>query len=236
MADAAENEVGEEEVKEEPEVQQEAEQAPEAEEEVDKAKPSNDTKPSKAAKTPRAIKSKPLAEIKDKPVSPRRSRCNKIYRTPPTPAPAVLQEKERTFILDSRAVSNISQIYSRANPKLGPVIPPYNAQKDKGATTYFTSPEVKKVLTRTGQAPPGTSIDGPVMDYFFEKGAGARYLTRRNINGNGRSSFEMDGHSHFMDDIKPVLGYNGPFGYRRTTPNLRHMPSPFGVDHRSPLY
>nr|KAG5696065.1 hypothetical protein BaRGS_017177 [Batillaria attramentaria] len=66
------------------------------------------------------------------PKSPRnqKGRHNKIYRTPPTPPPEVLRTKEKTFVLDCNATSSISTDYSKANPKLGPVVPPYNSQKD----------------------------------------------------------------------------------------------------------
>ena len=58
------------------------------------------------------------------------ARHNKIYRTPPTPEPEEMKLKEKGFTLDSIAVSSICTDYSKANPKLGPVVPPYNSQKD----------------------------------------------------------------------------------------------------------
>lgn len=66
-----------------------------------------------------------------------KGRHNKIYRTPPTPEPEVLMEKEKGFVLDCKAASSISSDYSKANPKLGPVVPPYNGQKDAHTDTYF---------------------------------------------------------------------------------------------------
>ena len=81
--------------------------------------------------------------------SPRRD--NKIYRTPPTPPPPVLLGKEKTFVLDCTAVSSISSDYSKANPKLGPVIPPYNAQRDGHVKPYFQFYGVDKTLKKTGQ-------------------------------------------------------------------------------------
>lgn len=80
-----------------------------------------------------------------------RKRRNKIYRTPPTPEPKILREKEKTFVLDNLAVSSISNDFSRANPKLGPVIPPYNSQKDKLVQNYFKFIGVDKTLKTTGQ-------------------------------------------------------------------------------------
>jgi hypothetical protein len=64
-------------------------------------------------------------------------RHNKIYRGPPTPPPEVQFDRERSFILDCKAVSNISTDYSTANPKLGSVIPPYNARLDSHVDGYF---------------------------------------------------------------------------------------------------
>ena len=46
-------------------------------------------------------------------------------------------EKEKGFVLDCNAASSISTDYSKANPKLGPVVPPYNGQKDKHTDGYF---------------------------------------------------------------------------------------------------
>jgi hypothetical protein len=46
----------------------------------------------------------------------------------------------------------------------------------------------------------------------------------------------VDGHAQFMQGIKPVIGYNGKFGYRRNNPWLRAEPSPFGTATTSPLH
>ena len=83
--------------------------------------------------------------------SPRKSRANKIYRTPPTPEPEILHTKEKTFVLDCNATSSISSDYSKANPKLGPVVPPYNSQRDPGASPYFSFIGVQGTLRKTGQ-------------------------------------------------------------------------------------
>ncbi len=80
-----------------------------------------------------------------------RNRYNKIYGGPPTPPPDVLYNRERCFILDCKAVANISNDYSTANPKLGSVIPPYVAQLDSGADSYFDFFGVKNTLKKTGQ-------------------------------------------------------------------------------------
>ncbi|XP_046575313.1 uncharacterized protein C17orf98-like [Haliotis rubra] len=170
------------------------------------------------------------------PSSPRRSksRMNKLYRTPPTPPPQELLGKEHTFVLDCNAVSSISSDYSKANPKLGPVVPPYNSQKDGHVAPYFKFHGVERTLRRTGQETPGTSIDGQVMDYFHEKGAGYQYLSMRNQSGAGHSPDVVNGHAQFMQGVKPVVGYNGKYGFRRNTPWLRQYPSPFGTASRSP--
>lgn len=78
-------------------------------------------------------------------------RHNKLYRTPPTPPPEQQLRTERGFVLDCNAVSSISTDYSKANPKLGPVIPPYNSQKDNHVENYFKFQGVDKTLEKTGQ-------------------------------------------------------------------------------------
>ena len=79
-------------------------------------------------------------------------RDNKIYRTPPTPPPEDLLQKEKGFVIDSNATSSISNDYSRTNPKLGPVIPPYNSQRDGHVDEYFGFIGVDTTLKKTGQA------------------------------------------------------------------------------------
>ena len=78
-------------------------------------------------------------------------RHNKLYRAPPTPPPIELLKEEKGFVLDCNAVSSISLDYSKANPKLGPVIPPYNSQKDVHVENYFGFHGVDKTLKKTGQ-------------------------------------------------------------------------------------
>jgi hypothetical protein len=78
-------------------------------------------------------------------------RHNKLYRGPPTPPPEIQFDRERSFVLDCKAVSNISIDYSTANPKLGSVIPPYNAQLDHHADSYFQFFGVPRTLGRSGQ-------------------------------------------------------------------------------------
>lgn len=163
-------------------------------------------------------------------------RHNKLYRAPPTPPPVELLKEEKGFVLDCNAVSSISLDYSKANPKLGPVIPPYNSQKDGHVENYFNFHGVDRTLQKTGQENLGTSIDGRVMDYFEEKGAGYQYVSLRNEAGAGHSRELVDGHAQFMQGIKPAMGYNGEYGFRRNTPWLRQSPSPFGTASRSPAH
>ncbi|XP_076437134.1 sperm microtubule associated protein 1-like [Babylonia areolata] len=171
--------------------------------------------------------------------SPRRSksgRANKIYRAPPTPPPEVLRTKEKSFILDCRATSSISGDYSRANPKLGPVIPPYNSQRDSHVDPYFRFHGVQRTLKRTGQNEGGHSIEGPVMDAFYTRGAGFQYLSLRNQFGAGHSRDQVDGHAQFMEGIRPVTSYNGRYGFRRNSPWLRKHPSPFFPNIITPTF
>ncbi|KAI8492421.1 hypothetical protein Bbelb_298740 [Branchiostoma belcheri] len=145
-----------------------------------------------------------------------------------------LQRLEQGFVLDSIAVSNISKDYSKAQPKLGPAIPPYNSQKDKNVDSYFKFQWAPTVLKRSKQDKGGTSIEGPVIDRFHTYGGGHQYLSKRNMFGAGHSRELVDGHAQFMSDVKAMNGYHGPFGFRRNTPELRTRPSPFGLDPRSP--
>ena len=78
-------------------------------------------------------------------------RQNKIYRAPPTPPLARQDEVEKSFILDCVAVGNISQDYSRANPKLGSVIPPYDSLNDSAISNYVNFYGMKKYLKETNQ-------------------------------------------------------------------------------------
>ena len=78
-------------------------------------------------------------------------RNNKLYRCPPTPPLDKQYDKEKAFKLDGVAVSNISHDYSRANPKLGSVIPPYNSMDDKAISRYFDNFGIYDLLKKTGQ-------------------------------------------------------------------------------------
>jgi len=83
--------------------------------------------------------------------SAQQKRHNKLYRCPPTPPPENLLKEEKGFVLDCNAVSSISSDFSKANPKLGPVIPPYNSQQDGHVNNYFRFEGVDKTLEKTAQ-------------------------------------------------------------------------------------
>lgn len=204
------------------------------------SKPASGSKPA-TAKSARGSKpvtprSETGSDGKKSSKSPRRS-SNKIYRTPPTPPPEERQEMEKGFTLDQNAVSSISCDYSKANPKLGPVVPPFNSQKDVHTSPYFTFVGVDKTLKKTQQyGETACSIEGKTMDRFHEAGSGHEYLALRNQFGAGHSREGVDGHAQFMQGIKPVNGYHGLYGYRRNTPWLRQSPSPFGTASKSPTH
>ncbi|XP_071479712.1 sperm microtubule associated protein 1-like [Diadema antillarum] len=167
-------------------------------------------------------------------------KSKKVPRGPPTPSVEELETLEKDFLLDCIAIDCIAKDYSMAQPKLGPAIPGYNAQKDKHVRMYFGREGVTTTLRKTGQDKGGTSIDGPVIDRFIESGAGYKYLHARNQAPGaakaGHCKDQVNGHAQFMQDVKPIFGYHGHFGYRRNSPWLRKMPSPFGVDVRSPTH
>ncbi|XP_043861368.1 sperm microtubule associated protein 1 [Petaurus breviceps papuanus] len=144
------------------------------------------------------------------------------------------QEKE--FILDGVALSSMASSYERTLPKLWSAIPPYNAQLDVHARSYFQSPVVQSVLRKTDQTHGGTSQDGWIVDYFHIFGPGQRYLNRRNWAGAGHSLQQVTGHDSYNADLRTIRGYNGRFGYRRNTPALRQRTSVFGEVTAFPLF
>ncbi|XP_056375261.1 uncharacterized protein C17orf98 homolog [Hyla sarda] len=169
-------------------------------------------------------------------VSPRKEKLCLLSRFAPSPSLAELRMREKRFVLDCVAVESVSKDYSVSLPKLGSVIPPYNAQKDRHVRNYFHSRPVPPLLRSTGQASGGTSTLGPLADRFQHNGAASLYLLTRNNSGSGHSAEHIRGHGLFLSSIKPVIGYNGFYGYRRTTPSLRRMPSPFGIVTKSAIY
>ncbi|XP_073438399.1 sperm microtubule associated protein 1-like [Dendrobates tinctorius] len=169
-------------------------------------------------------------------VSPRKEKFSMLSRFAPSPSLAELRTREKRFVLDCVAVESISKDYGVSLPKLGSVIPPYNAQKDRHVQGYFHSRPVPPLLRRTGQSHGGTSTFGDLADRFQHKGAAALYLLTRNSLGSGHSAEHTRGHGLFLSSMKPVIGYNGFYGYRRNTPSLRRMPSPFGIVTKSAIY
>ncbi|XP_022795125.1 uncharacterized protein C17orf98-like [Stylophora pistillata] len=156
------------------------------------------------------------------------------YGPPPLTQEQKLK-KEKGFVLDALAVSTLSDDSGRANPKMATAIPPYNAQKDRHSKGYFEKPDVKKLLKKTDQEYPGDSIAGKQMDKFYDKGMMGDYIWHRNTAGAGHSTSQVGGHGLFMENISPLNGFNGCFGFRRNTPSLRTHPSVFigKIDSRS---
>ncbi|XP_030045780.1 uncharacterized protein C17orf98-like [Microcaecilia unicolor] len=160
----------------------------------------------------------------------------KLSRFAPSPSRTELQQKEKHFVLDCVAVGSIAKDYSHSLPKLGSVIPPYNAQRDHHSEAYFLSKPVPALLKRTGQSNGGTSTYGELADRFLVKGAAALYLSTRNNSGAGHSAEYVRGHGLFLSRIKPFFGYSGNYGYRRNVPSLRNKPSSFGILTDLPIY
>ncbi|XP_075445254.1 sperm microtubule associated protein 1-like [Ascaphus truei] len=169
-------------------------------------------------------------------LSQRKAKSCLLSRFAPTPSVAELQAMEKRFVLDCVAVESISADYSHSLPKLGSIIPPYNSQRDSHVDAYFLTKPVPPLLKKTGQSRGGTSTYGELADRFQFKGAAALYLITRNNCGAGHSADYTRGHGVFLSSIKPVYGYNGNYGYRRNTPSLRRMPSPFGIVTHSTIY
>ena len=68
---------------------------------------------------------------------------------PPELSPEEKKKAEKGFILDGVAVATFSDDSGHASPKLSTAIPPYNAQKDKHALSYFKSRDVVRTLKKT---------------------------------------------------------------------------------------
>ena len=68
---------------------------------------------------------------------------------PPELSPEAKKKAEKGFILDGVAVATFSDDSGHASPKLSTAIPPYNAQKDKHAQSYFKSKDVVRTLKKT---------------------------------------------------------------------------------------
>uniref|UniRef100_A0A8C0QLW9 Uncharacterized protein n=1 Tax=Chelonoidis abingdonii TaxID=106734 RepID=A0A8C0QLW9_CHEAB len=140
------------------------------------------------------------------------------------------------FILNGVAMESIARDYSHSLPKLGCIIPPYKAWRDSHAAAYFTTKPVPPLLQRTGQANGGTSGYGKMAECFQFSSAAALYLILRNKAGAGHSATLVGGHQLFLTSVKPLVGYNGTYGYRRNTPSLRRQPSLFRLVGNLPIH
>ena len=69
---------------------------------------------------------------------------------PPELSPEERKIAEKGFVLDGVAVATFSDDSGKAAPKLSTAIPPYNAQKDLHAQSYFKSKDVTRNLKKTG--------------------------------------------------------------------------------------
>ncbi|XP_007909098.1 uncharacterized protein C17orf98 [Callorhinchus milii] len=147
-----------------------------------------------------------------------------------------LLKREKGFVLDGIATSFLAQGYNKVNPKLSDVIPPYNPQKDPYAKNRFESKEMREFLKKTNQMDGGSSSGGWVVDYFYKYGPVQFYLAKRNAAGAGHSFEAIGAHRQYLSDVKPMVGYSGRFGYRRTTPWLREKSSSFGEVTNLSLY
>ncbi|XP_076819305.1 uncharacterized protein LOC143465056 isoform X1 [Clavelina lepadiformis] len=175
------------------------------------------------------------SESKDDNPSPKKLPRPKTV--PPPQSRAERLAKEKGFILDGIALSSIQDDFGKIQPKLGPAIPPYNSHFDPYVKNYFTYKGLDETLHKTGQTRRNSeSIQGKTVDRFHYVGVGHDYLSRRNKSGSGYSRDVVDGHDQFLQDPKPMNGYNGKFGFRRNTPLLRHCPSPFGTASRSSTF
>uniref|UniRef100_A0A8C3HP09 Uncharacterized protein n=1 Tax=Chrysemys picta bellii TaxID=8478 RepID=A0A8C3HP09_CHRPI len=149
---------------------------------------------------------------------------------------------EGWFILDGVAMESIARDYSHSLPKLGCIIPPYNARRDPHAAAYFTTKPVPPLRQRTGQvsiilcAQTFGRVCLPLLISFWW---GGRYINRSVINKtfpSGHSATHVGGHRLFLTSVKPLVGYNGTYGYRRNTPSLRKQPSLFGLVTNLPIH
>ncbi|XP_067825257.1 sperm microtubule associated protein 1-like [Heptranchias perlo] len=147
-----------------------------------------------------------------------------------------LLRREKGFILDGVAAYFTAKGYHKTNPKRCDVIPPYNGQTDPYTMQNFQNKEMQKLLKKTNQDHGGTSTNGWLVDYFYKHGPAQRYLSKRNAYGAGHSHDQIIGHRGFLSDLKPIVGYNGKFGFRRNIPSLRQKPSNFGEVTNLSLY
>merc|ERR1712150_441975 len=73
-------------------------------------------------------------------------------------------------------------------------------------------------------------------DILWDRGGQCvQYLKVRNAAGSGHSEREALGHDYYMNDIKPITGWNGTTGFRKNTPWLRRQPDQYTKDKQSTM-
>ncbi|XP_064876745.1 sperm microtubule associated protein 1-like [Oncorhynchus nerka] len=136
------------------------------------------------------------------------------------------EKREQKFVLDCIAVSSVALGYEHMRPRLWSVLPGYDARNDPHAARYTTTPSVQRVPQKT--TPSVRRVSQKTENKELKSAAAQKSLDLRNTSGAGHSREQVSNHSGLMSDIKPLIGYNGRFGFRRNTPNLRRDPSSFG--------
>ncbi|XP_036807291.1 uncharacterized protein C17orf98 [Oncorhynchus mykiss] len=167
------------------------------------------------------------------------------------------EKREQKFVLDCIAVSSVALGYEHMRPRLWSVLPGYDARNDPHAARYTTTPSVQRVPQKTTPSvqrdpqkttPSVRRVRQKTENKELKSAAAQKSLDLRNTSGagftssssllrvtsilslhrTGHSREQVSNHSGLMSDIKPLIGYNGRFGFRRNTPNLRRNPSSFG--------
>ncbi|XP_038853043.1 uncharacterized protein C17orf98-like [Salvelinus namaycush] len=158
------------------------------------------------------------------------------------------EKREQKFVLDCIAVSSVALGYEHMRPRLWSVLPGYDARNDPHAARYTTIPSVQRVPQKTTPSvqrvpqkttpsvqrvpqkttPSVQRVPQKTENKELKSAAAQKSLDLRNTSGAGHSREQVSNHSGLMSDIKPLIGYNGRFGFRRNTPNLRRNPSSFG--------
>ncbi|XP_042169864.1 uncharacterized protein C17orf98 homolog [Oncorhynchus tshawytscha] len=147
------------------------------------------------------------------------------------------EKREQKFVLDCIAVSSIALGYEHMRPRLWSVLPGYDARNDPHAARYTTTPSVQRVPKKTTPSvqrvpqkttPSVRRVPQKTENKELKSAAAQKSLDLRNTSGAGHSREQVSNHSGLMSDNKPLIGYNGRFGFRRNTPNLRRNPSSFG--------
>ncbi|XP_043824867.1 uncharacterized protein C17orf98-like [Dromiciops gliroides] len=157
--------------------------------------------------------------------------------TPPGSSASDVWCKEKGFILDCVAVDSLAKGTHSFLPNLNSVIPPYNAQKDQHLVDYFAAKASSRFHRGRGSWSKGVVAQEVEEQAGKEKmGSMDQYLMRRNRAGAGHSMEEIQGHDFLFSSLKPILGYNGAYGYRRNCPNLRKIPATFGILTHLPIH